>query len=316
MTDKKDQEENFKQFIQKHSIRKEEVSKAPPPITPVGGGYGVTLPRPQKTESQKEHFKRITGTDLMKRWSVGWEAIFHFAEQENLIPYKPEPEELRRRVKYDFGMLSDYSPEEREEYFSQWWYHPNNVEAFEAQHGKIIDDWRKEVVSSEPQAPGATKVIIEESKNEQFVFKKSIDGWRMVFNGEDFGHLTDIGFAYMHYCMEPEREGKDISSIDLENEVKPAIRKTTKTAERQFDNEHQTEEEDEQKSPNQNKKVTTDHRAVLDEQAITDILKEKKRLEVEIEQLEDRDDTPERNILIKEQQDKLEAIQKQLSDCA
>ncbi len=180
----------------------------------------------------------------------------------------------------------------------------------------LQDDFRAYIRGESIPFPSLPKVEFQKTDQiqteQKFIFKKSADdAWRIVFDGKDLGYLKNKGFAYMYYCI--EREGKDISSIDLEKEVKPAIAKTTKIAEDQFDNEHQAEDDDEQKSSNQNKRVTTDHRAVFDKQAITEIIYKKKCLDVELKELEDQEDTPERNILIKEQMNKLETINKQLN---
>lgn len=167
MTGKKNQEETLKQLIQKSIIGKGGISKAPPPITPVGGlGYIPPKTSTHKNlELQKELFVSVTGTELMKKWSVGWEAIFDFARQDKLIPY--EPERFRSCIKYDVGMLlSIYSPKEREEYFSQWLYRPSDVEAFEIQYGNILDEWRKKVLPEGDKEIAPTPAV-SQSHNDQ-----------------------------------------------------------------------------------------------------------------------------------------------------
>ncbi|MBN2180141.1 MAG: hypothetical protein JW743_12035 [Deltaproteobacteria bacterium] len=137
---------------QKDELRKLErakgITKAPDPLNPVDG-LGPLLPHRRDTEPPKELFVPITGIELMERWSVGWEAIFDFARQDKLVPYEPNPTRLEACVRYDFGMLSRaYTQEEREQYFSQWLYHPDDVEAFENQHEEILDQWREKHASS------------------------------------------------------------------------------------------------------------------------------------------------------------------------
>ncbi|MDO9228366.1 MAG: hypothetical protein Q7U03_02255 [Syntrophales bacterium] len=159
MIDKELQEEvlRLKQLIQQQPREGKKVSGAPPPITPLSG-YGVTYSRPQKIEPQKEHFVPITGTELMQKWSVGWQAIFDLARQNALTPDKPK--RWKDCIDYDSGMLSfQYSQQEREEYFSQWLYHPIDAEAFEKQHGKIIDEWRRKLVCKEDKPQHDTASI-------------------------------------------------------------------------------------------------------------------------------------------------------------
>ncbi len=179
--EKKEKKDNLEQFTdtQKEDFRKItqalRIPQAPPPITPVGWS-GLTPSRPPKTDPPKEPFVYITGTELMKRWSVGWEAIFDWARQETLTPYEPELQYLRRRVKYDFGMLSDYSPKDREEYFSKWLYYPNDVEAFKAQHGKILDGWREKVTPSKSEKK-------EDYEAENYFYQIG-DIWEIGFKGK------------------------------------------------------------------------------------------------------------------------------------
>lgn len=176
MIDKELQEEvlRIKQFLQQQQPREgKKIPGAPDPITPVGG-YGATFSRPSKTEPQQELFVPLTGTDLMKEWSVGWEAIFDFARQDKMIPYEPEQYNLKIRIKDDFGMLTVvYSPEERQDYFSRWLYHPNEVEAFEVQHPEIIEAWRRKVVSKQmisiPESPDTPAPTPEQTDPKAFI---------------------------------------------------------------------------------------------------------------------------------------------------
>ena len=112
----------------------------------------------------------FTGTELIKRWSVSWEAIFDWARQEKLTPYEPEPERVKHCVKYDFGMLSSiYTQQEREGYFSQWLYHPSHVETFKKVYGHIIDEWRTKVVSFEDKETSHKEGTIENKDYEGFI---------------------------------------------------------------------------------------------------------------------------------------------------
>ena len=191
MTSKKDQEETLKSFIQKHSIGKGGISKAPPPITPLSG-YGYI---PQKTsnpkalEPQKELFEPVTGTELLKKWSVGWEAIFFLASEGWLTPFKPNQLELRRKVEDDSGMLSSvYTQQERDQYFSQWLYRPRDVEAFEAQHGGTLDRWREKIVSK------------ENNKTPQKAETKTGEPRQLKASQQDKQAALDIAEKYIHEC--------------------------------------------------------------------------------------------------------------------
>lgn len=123
-------------------IQKKPTTNAPPPIRPVDGQ--CLRPKriiPDEPKSHETPFIPITGTELMERWSVGFNALFHFAHEGYLTPYGPE--RFKTCVEYDFGMLSFiYTQQERDEYFSQWLYHPNAVESFEKSHANIIDGLR------------------------------------------------------------------------------------------------------------------------------------------------------------------------------
>ncbi|MFH2119849.1 MAG: hypothetical protein ABIJ25_05565 [Pseudomonadota bacterium] len=154
MASKKDQENALREFIK--NCPKKGISKAPPPITPLSG-YGVTYSRPQKTDRQKEFFVPITGTELMKKWSVGWEAIFDWERQKILTP-----EQMEWRENYRV-LMSVYTQNDREEYFAQWLYRPHDVESFEIKYPHIIDEWREKAVSREDiENPNAGTIVRQE----------------------------------------------------------------------------------------------------------------------------------------------------------
>ncbi|TSA09600.1 MAG: hypothetical protein D4R73_06535 [Deltaproteobacteria bacterium] len=137
MENKKGKEDILKQLVQKMSI-----PKAPPPITPVSGlGHAPKTSNPKTIEPQKELTLPITGTELMKRWSIDFATLFHFAREGNLCPY--EPDNFKDHVRFDFGFLTAINTDERASYFSQWLYRKSAVEAFENQYGNILDELRK-----------------------------------------------------------------------------------------------------------------------------------------------------------------------------
>ncbi len=120
------------------------ITKAPPPIRPLGGwGGGISSPPPQDTE-RSIPFVPVSGSELIERWSVPWEAIFDFARQRILTPKEPEPRTLTHRLKDDFGMLAEiYTPAERSGYFARWLYHPDDCDRFEDEFPGILTDWQR-----------------------------------------------------------------------------------------------------------------------------------------------------------------------------
>jgi hypothetical protein len=138
------------------------VSHAPEPITPVrGSSYTPSL------KAEPEPYIPIDGNELMQRLNVGWKALENFLNQQLLIPKEPDFPHTTL-----YGMSHpDMTPQKIQRIFSDWLYGLSDVEAFEAKHGKIIDEWRRKNHSSKQdlaklaRKEGHEKMTTESKRN-------------------------------------------------------------------------------------------------------------------------------------------------------
>lgn len=213
MAIKKDQEQTLKQFARR-------ITQAPPPITPVRGWTGP-MPSPSAIpeQRQKPHVP-ITGTELMKELSVGWEAIFDWAEQGLLLPYKPKQDEIKWFVENMLDNLRrHYTQQEREDvYFSGWLYHPNDVAGFKTQYPDIIDRWQGKIVSKEAVPNPATTPPAPAKTAAANFLRREGDVWNIGFMGQPAKGLTHRnGFSFIAHLL--QRPGESIKDSVLDQIV-------------------------------------------------------------------------------------------------
>jgi hypothetical protein len=129
-----------------HLSKVNKITQAPPPIRPVSG-LGLVRTSTNKPHEKQEVFIPVDGVELTNQWAVDWKCLFDLARQGVLIP--DEPKHIQNCIDCDFGMLSNYPPDEIDGYFSQWLYNPQTIEKFEAEHPDIIEAWQKKVKTSD-----------------------------------------------------------------------------------------------------------------------------------------------------------------------